>query len=77
MVANVRSESSPKARICLSRSLLLSSNSFKSLGDNEKKAISEPEAKPEKNRSITAKMAAKMAPVEGAMIVTSLNIDRR
>jgi hypothetical protein len=47
------------------------------LGDNEKKAISEPEAKPEKNRSITAKMAAKMAPIEGAMIVTSLNIDRR
>jgi hypothetical protein len=44
------------------------------LGDNEKKAISEPEAKPEKTRSKTARIPAKMAPMEGAMIVTSLNI---
>jgi hypothetical protein len=44
------------------------------LGVNEKKAISEPEAKPEKSRRIAAKAIAKMAPIEGAMIVTSLNI---
>jgi hypothetical protein len=44
------------------------------LGESEKNAISEPEAKPEKIRSTAASIAAKMAPTEGAMIVTSLNI---
>ena len=74
MVASVRSESSPSARICLSRSSLLSSSSFKSLGESEKKAISEPEAKPEKKSNMAASRPAKMAPMEGAMNVISLNI---
>ena len=74
IVASVRSESSPRASICLSCSSLLSSSSFKSLGDSEKNAISEPDANPEKISRIAASIAAKMAPMEGAMIVTSLSI---
>ena len=74
IVASVRSESSRRARIALSLSKLLSSNSLISLGVNEKKAISEPDAKPENNRRTAASITAKMAPMEGAMIVTSLNI---
>ena len=74
MVASVRSESSRNSRIRLSLSELLSSSSLMSLGDSEKKAISDPDAKPEKSRRIAAKMIAKMAPAEGAMRVTSLNI---
>jgi hypothetical protein len=46
-----------------------------SFGESEKKAISDPEAKPEKNKRIRARIPEKMAPMEGAMIVTSLIID--
>ena len=75
MVAKVRSESSRRARIFLSFSSELSSSSFMSFGESEKKAISDPEAKPEKNKRIRARIPEKMAPMEGAMIVTSLIID--
>ena len=74
MVANVRSESSRSSRIRLSFSELLSSNSLTSLGVKEKKAISDPDAKPEKSNKTAANTIAKMAPAEGAITVTSLNI---
>jgi hypothetical protein len=44
------------------------------LGLSEKKAISDPEAKPENSRRMAANTMAKMAPDVGAMMVTSLNI---
>ena len=50
MVASVRSESSRSARILWS-AVTSSSNSLRSVGESEKKAISEPEAKPEANSS--------------------------
>ena len=67
MVAKVRSESLRSSSIFLSRSSLLSSNSFKSLGESEKNAISEPEAKPDRNNKRMAKMPEMIAPKEGVI----------
>jgi hypothetical protein len=58
----------------LSESFFSSFNSFKSLGEREKKAISEPEAKPENKRSKPAIIIAITAPIVGAVTVTSLRI---
>ena len=66
IVASVRSESSRSFMIFLSRSSLLSSSSFKSVGDSEKKAISEPEANPEKSKSRQDNTIAIIAPSDGA-----------
>ena len=62
MVASVRSESSRSAIILLSEAYLPSSNSFSSLGVNEKIAISLPEAKPDTKSRASAKINAKRAP---------------
>ena len=67
MVASVRSESSRNCKIFLSVSVALSLSSFKSVGDNEKNAISEPEAKPDTTSSRQARMPATTAPREGVM----------
>ena len=73
MVASVRSESARSSMIFLSHSSLLSSISFRSLGESEKKAISEPDANPETTNRRHAKIAAKTAPAEGVSQETSLN----
>ena len=73
MVASVRSESSRSCCILLSESFLFSSSSLKSVGDSEKNAISEPDAKPEKTSRIPAIIIAIKAPKSGTMIVTSLS----
>ena len=65
MVANNRSESASKLLICLSEAWFSSSMSFRSLGDKEKKAISEADTKPEANNNNTAKLIATIAPKEG------------
>ena len=62
MVANVRSEFSRRYFILASTRFFSSSSSFKSLGESEKNAISEPEANPENSRSTQARTIAKMAP---------------
>jgi hypothetical protein len=74
MVAKVRSESSRNILILASVSYLSSSSSLKSEGDNEKKAISEPEAKPEMNNNKQANTPANMAPSVGDINVTSEKI---
>ena len=66
MVANNRSDSSNKERICLSTFFPRWFMSFISLGDNEKKAISDAETKPEHPNNKTAKTKATMAPALGA-----------
>ena len=65
MVANKRSESSNKAVICLSEEWFSSSISLRSLGDKEKKAISEADTKPEAHNNNTARVIAIIAPNEG------------
>ena len=77
MVANVRSESSRNCLICWSSSVFSSSSSLKSAGDSEKKAISEPEAKPDANNSPQASKPAMIAPVDGVIRVTSFSISRK
>ena len=73
IVASRRSESSNKAMIRLSEEWFSSSISLKSLGDKEKKAISDADTKPEANNNKTARMMAIMAPKEGAVTVTPSN----
>ena len=70
IVASVRSESSRSCLILTSSEVRSSSSSFKSLGDKEKNAISEPEAKPDTNNSRQAKTPAIIAPNDGAISVT-------
>ena len=74
IVASVRSESSRSSRILRSESFLSSSSSLRSVGESEKNAISDPEAKPEKISNIPAIKIAISAPKEGVMIVTSFRI---
>ena len=50
-----------------------SSISFNSAGEREKKAISDAEAKAEKNNKTAATTMAMMAPVDGCVIVISFN----
>ena len=59
IVANKRSESA--------------SRDLKSLGENEKNAISDADTKPEANNNRTANEIATMAPTEGAVTVTPSN----
>ena len=67
MVASVRSLSALSFSMLASLLLFSGSSSLRSLGDNEKKAISEPEANPETSSSSPASTIAKMAPAEGAI----------
>ena len=69
IVANKRSESSFKANILLSAGCFSSSIVFKSVGEREKKAISEAETKPEHPNNNTAKTKATTAPTDGDIIV--------
>ena len=73
IVASNVSESFSNDLMYLSEVWLSSSISFKSLGDKEKKAISEADTKPEANKRSTAKVMATMAPKEGAVTVTLSN----
>ena len=65
IVASKRSESSNKEVIYLSDECSSSSISLRSLGDKEKKAISEADTKPDANNNNTAKDIAIIAPTEG------------
>ena len=71
MVANSRSLLLSKREIRLSDGFFSSSITLKSLGDKEKNAISEAEAKAEKNNKIAATTMAMMAAVDGCWIVIS------
>lgn len=71
IVANVRSESFLNSIICLSRSVFSSASSSKSLGESEKMAISEPEAKPDAISSRAANKPEIITPTVGAMKWTS------
>ena len=73
MVASVRSESLRNCLICTSPVVFSSSSSFRSDGDKEKNAISEPEAKLDTNNKRQAQIPATMAPMDGDIRVTSLN----
>ena len=70
IVANNRSESAFKAMIFRSDSCFSSSISLMSVGDREKKAISEAEAKPEQRSNNMAQAKATQAPKLGATMVT-------
>ena len=73
IVASKRSESSSNAIILASEGCFSSSISLLSFGDNEKKAISEAETKPEANNNNIAKIKAIIAPMEGVITVTPSN----
>ena len=73
IVASNLSGSPSILRICLSRDESLSANSSRFSRDNEKNAISEPEAKAENKSSITAKTKATKALTEGELTLTSGN----
>lgn len=71
-VANNRSLSSNKLLIFSSEGCFLSRMALKSDGDNEKKAISEAEAKADTKSNTPANIIATIAEEEGACINTSL-----
>ena len=73
MVANKCSESSRRLLIFVSEGDFSSSISFKSEGDNEKKAISEAETKPDAYSKRIASINAIIAPIEGDITVTPLH----
>ena len=73
MVASVRSDSARNCMILASAFDFSSSSSLKSLGVSEKKAISDPEAKPDTNNRRHAITPATIAPTEGVNNVISLN----
>ena len=73
IVASVRSLSLRSFTIFSSAGFLSSSSSLRSVGDSEKNAISDPEAKPEAKRSRHAKRAAKISPNPKGFSCTSLN----
>ena len=72
-----KEESSRNSLMVASEAECSSSSSFSSAGESEKKAISEPEAKPETNKSRHAMIPEMTAPNEGVRSVTSLNICRK
>ena len=72
MVANVRSDSARNCLMLTSLGFFSSSSSLKSTGDNEKKAISEPEAKLDTNSKRQAVTPATMAPIDGDKSFTLL-----
>ena len=67
IVASVRSESSLSERILWSGSCLESSSSLMSEGESEKKAISDPDANPERTSKIQANAAAIHTPAVGVI----------
>ena len=74
MVASKRSESSSKALMRESEGCSFSSTLLRSEGDNEKKAISDAEAKPEASRSKPARIMAIIADNEGVFTDIPLKI---
>ena len=66
MVANKRSEFCERDCIILSKGASLSSTSFLSLGESEKKAISEAEIRAEKHKNNTEKRRAIIESTETA-----------
>ena len=70
MVASKRSESSSKALMRESEGCSFSSTLLRSEGDNEKKAISDAETKPEAYNNRIARINAIIAPIEGVTTVT-------
>ena len=73
MVANKRSLSLSKRAIRLSAGLFFSSMILRSVGEREKKAISDAEAKAEKSNRKAATTMATIAAADGCWIVMSLN----
>ena len=73
-VAKRVSELSSKLLIFSSEGCLRSSMSLRSVGESEKKAISDAEAKPDANKSAPAAMMASIADKEGVTTVIPLNI---
>ena len=73
MVANRRFVSASNSAIRTSEGCFLSSTSPRSEGDNEKKAISEAEAKPDNNKRTAAHTRAATAEAEGAVTDTFPN----
>ena len=71
IVANKRSESARKARIRSSEACFPSSTALISVGDKEKKAISEADANPEHNNKTIAINKAIIAPTLGDIMATS------
>ncbi|GAY28698.1 gliding motility-associated protein GldE [Prevotella sp. MGM1] len=74
IVANVRSESLRSCIILLSDTDFFSAIMLRSFGVSEKKAISEPEAKPEATNKRQANTPDMITPASGAIKCTSLNI---
>ena len=72
IVAKSRSESSKRANILRSLSLLLWLISLKSLGEREKNAISEADTKPEQKSNTIASTMAMIAPTVGVFNVMLL-----